>query len=394
MSGRPRRAGANATDGGDAFFSVYSPRPCYCNGRPGQAAAEIKLGKDFLGGIVEKLPPTTFDKTDKYRGTVHSYRLVAIDPRTRVFLIACQIEGEFRPPVTGPISERVGRSPQTPPGWRKFRFDVKARVNIEPGVDGAPRFRIEIDEVKKRELDGFSGVLANSWANTSMKLVTQIANGRASRLNKRLNDEILKRVGVFKEYGVFQRIDYAPSEVVLHFDLTRFRGRGHRRPCFRGPAAGNRPPSIAGSIPRTALITTPRFQRPRSSELGERGDLLAYLRASRRPNCAALLLRTGAMTFSRSQTLVKSRRDWAIGRTASPVISTAIHCRGPYPLSLLRPGTPSTFLHTPSQCRVCQIERARFDSMYARSYYACAIACNASITRATSRRSCNRHIRA
>ena len=35
---------------------------------------------------------------------------------------------------------------------------MKARVNIEPGVDGAPRFRIEIDEVKKRELDGFSGV--------------------------------------------------------------------------------------------------------------------------------------------------------------------------------------------------------------------------------------------
>jgi hypothetical protein len=194
--------------------------------RTGQAAAEIKLGKDFLGGIVEKLPPTTFDKTDKYRGAVHSYRLVAIDPRTRVFLIACEIEGEFRPPVTGPISERVGRSPQTPPGWRKFRFDVKARVNIEPGVDGAPRFRIEIDEVKKRELDGFSGVLAKILGQYFDELVTQIASGRASRLNKRLNDEILKRVGVFKEYGVFQRIDYAPSEVVLHFDLTRFRSEG------------------------------------------------------------------------------------------------------------------------------------------------------------------------
>jgi hypothetical protein len=194
--------------------------------RAGEAAAEIKLGKDFLGGIVEKLPPTTFDKTDKYRGTVHSYRLVAIDPRTRVFLIACQIEGEFRPPVAGPISERVGRSPQTPPGWRKFRFDVKARVNIEPGADGAPRFRIVIDEVKKRELEGVSGVLAKILGQYFDELVTQIANGRASRLNKRLNDEILKRVGVFKEYGVFQRIDYAPSEVVLHFDLTRFRAEG------------------------------------------------------------------------------------------------------------------------------------------------------------------------
>jgi hypothetical protein len=194
--------------------------------QPGQAAAEIKLGKDFLGGIVEKLPPTTFDKTDKYRGTVHSYRLVAIDPQTRRFLIACQIEGEFRPPVTGPISERVGRSPQTPPGWRKFRFDVKARVNIEPGADGAPRFRIEIDEVKKRDLDGFSGVLAKILGQYFDELVTQIASGRASRLNKRLNDEILKRVSVFREYGVFQRIDYSPSEVVLHFDLTRFRSEG------------------------------------------------------------------------------------------------------------------------------------------------------------------------
>ncbi len=129
-------------------------------GRAGHGAAEVKLGKDFINGIVAKLPPTSFDKADKYRGTVHSYRLVAIDPRARRFLIACQIEGEFHPPVTGPISERVGRSPQTPEGWRKFRFDVKARVNIEPGVDGAPRFRIEIDEVKKRELDGFSGVVA------------------------------------------------------------------------------------------------------------------------------------------------------------------------------------------------------------------------------------------
>ena len=105
----------------------------YHQGRPAHAAAEVKLDKDFINGIVSKLPPTTFEKADKYRGTVHSFRLLAIDPRTRRFLIACQIEGEFHPPVTGPISERVGRSPQTPEGWRKFRFDVKACVNIEPG---------------------------------------------------------------------------------------------------------------------------------------------------------------------------------------------------------------------------------------------------------------------
>lgn len=191
-----------------------------------EAGAEVKLGKDFLDGVVAKLPPCPFEKAGKYRGTVHSYRFVAIDPRSRQLLVACQIEGEFHPPVTGPLSERVGRSPQTPPGWRKFSFDVKARVNIEPGVDGVPRFRIEIDEVKKRELDGFSGIVAKFLGQYFDELVTQIASGRASRLSQRLNGEVIKRVTLFKEYGVFCGIDYAPSEVVLHFDLTRFRLEG------------------------------------------------------------------------------------------------------------------------------------------------------------------------
>jgi hypothetical protein len=195
-------------------------------GRLGHAAAEVKLGKDFLDGVVEKLPPVSFEKADKYRGTVHSFRLTTIDPRARQFLVACQIEGEFHPPVTGPISERVGRSSQTPQGWRKFRFDVKARVNIEPGGNGVPRFRIEIDEVKRRELDGFSGVVARFLGQYFDELVTQIASGRASRLNQRLNAEVLKRVTLFKEYGVFRAIDYTPSEVVLHFDLTRFKSEG------------------------------------------------------------------------------------------------------------------------------------------------------------------------
>jgi hypothetical protein len=191
-----------------------------------EAGAEVKLGTDFLGGVVEKLPPCPFEKEGKYRGTVHSYRLVAIDPRSRRFLIVCQIEGEFHPPVTGPLSEQIGRSPQTPPGWRKFSFDVKARVNIEPGVDGSPRFRIEIEEVKRRELDGLSGLLAKLLGQYFDELVTQIAAGRASRLNQRLNAEVVKHVALFKEYGVFRGIDYAPSEVVLHFDLTRFHLEG------------------------------------------------------------------------------------------------------------------------------------------------------------------------
>ncbi len=195
-------------------------------GPPARAGAEIKLDKDFLAGVIEKLPPAQFQKPDKYRGNVHSYRLVAIEPRARRFLIACQIEGEFHAPVNGPISDRVARSPQTPEGWRKFRFDVKARVNIEPGADGTPRFRIEIDEVKKRDLDGLSGLLARFLGQYFDDLVTQIVSGRASRLNQRLNDEVVKRVGLFKEYGVFQAIDYAATGVVLHFDTTRFRAEG------------------------------------------------------------------------------------------------------------------------------------------------------------------------
>jgi hypothetical protein len=194
--------------------------------RPASGAAEIKLDKDFINGVVVKLPPTSFDKADKYRGTVHSYRLIAIEPRARKLLIACQIDGEFHPPVTGPISERVGRSPETPAGWRKFRFDVKARVNIEPGLDGAPRFRIEIDEVKKRELEGFSGVVAKFLGQYFDELVTQLASGRASRLNRRLNDEITKRISLFKEYGVFRAIDYTPTDLILHFDVTRFKNEG------------------------------------------------------------------------------------------------------------------------------------------------------------------------
>jgi hypothetical protein len=199
------------------------------------AGAQIKLDKEFLDGVVTKLPPCPFEKAGRYRGTVHSYRLTAIEPRSRRFLVACQIEGVFHPAVTGPLSERVSRSPQTPEGWRKFRFDVKAKVNIEPGVDGAPRFRIEIDEVKRRELDGFSGVVAKFLGQFFDELVTQIAGGRASRLNQRLNGEIMKRVSAFKEYGVFCGIDYAPSEVVLHFDVTRFRLEGVTGHVFAEP---------------------------------------------------------------------------------------------------------------------------------------------------------------
>jgi hypothetical protein len=196
--------------------------------RPGtaEAAADVRLDKTFIGGIVEKLPPCAFEKAGQYRGFVHSFRLAAIEPRPRQLVVTCQIDGEFRAPVNGPVSDRVGRSAQTPEGWRKFQFDVKSRVNVEPGGDAAPRFRIEIEEVKRRELDGFTGLIAKVLGQFFDDLVTRIANGRALRLSERLNDEIVRHVALFRDYGVFCGIEYSPTELVLHFDLTRLRPEG------------------------------------------------------------------------------------------------------------------------------------------------------------------------
>ena len=188
-----------------------------------QAATEVRLDREFLAGIVEKLPPSPFEKKGQYRGTIHSYRLVGIDPRLRRFLASCQVEGEFRPPVSGPISERVGRVEDHAPGVRKFRFEIKASVNIEAGPDAMPRFRVDVDEVKKGELEGLVGILARLMGKYFDDMVTQIADGRAALLNQKLNAELVKRAAAFKEYGVFCGIDYAPDQVIVHFDLTRYR---------------------------------------------------------------------------------------------------------------------------------------------------------------------------
>ena len=88
------------------------------------------------------------------------------------------------------------------------------------------RFRIAIDEVKRRELDGFSGIIAKVLGQFFDDLVTQIANGRAARLSDHLNAEIVRHVALFKEYGVFCGIEYSQAQLVLHFDLTRLRSEG------------------------------------------------------------------------------------------------------------------------------------------------------------------------
>jgi hypothetical protein len=190
------------------------------------AATEVRFDKEFLAGIVEKLPPSPFEKKGQYRGTVHSYRLLAIDPKLRRFLAACQVEGEFRPPVAGPLSERVSRADDHAKGLRKFRFEITTGVNIEAGANALPRFRVEVEEIKRAELEGIVGLLAKLLGKYFDEMITQIADGRASLLNQKLNAEVLKRAAVFKEYGAFCGIDYTPDQVILRFDLTRLKSEG------------------------------------------------------------------------------------------------------------------------------------------------------------------------
>ncbi|MDR3619359.1 MAG: hypothetical protein P4L85_08410 [Paludisphaera borealis] len=190
------------------------------------AATEIRLEKDFLAGVVEKLPPSPFEKAGQYRGSVHSYRLAGFDPKRRSLLAAFTAEGEFQPPASGPISERVSRSKGHTDGWRKFRFEIKASVNVEAGMDGSPRFKVDVDEVKRTELEGVAGLLAKLLGKRFDEIATQVVDGKAAAVNQQLNAEIMKRASAFKDYGVFCGIDYAVDSVVLRFDLTRLKREG------------------------------------------------------------------------------------------------------------------------------------------------------------------------
>ncbi|MBV8230254.1 MAG: hypothetical protein JO329_09760 [Planctomycetaceae bacterium] len=202
------------------------------------APAEVKLDRDFLAALVENLPPCPFQQDGEYRGTAQSYRLQAIDPRTRRFLVACQVEGEFRPLIPRPFSGGSGRGVFD---WRKFRFDVQAGVNVEPGGDGPPRFHVDVEEVKLRELEGVAGVLARLLGRQFDEMATRIADGKVALMSVRLNAEVARRVEALKPYGVLCGIDYAPERVVLLFDLTRFRSEGISGYVFPTPRTGTAP---------------------------------------------------------------------------------------------------------------------------------------------------------
>jgi hypothetical protein len=78
-------------------------------------------------------------------------------------------------------------------------------------------------------------------------LVTRVAAGKAEQLSDKLNAEVVRRVASFKEYGVFSGIDYAPGQVVLHFEMTRYRSEGIAGHVYPIPDPGAEP--VPGTIP-------------------------------------------------------------------------------------------------------------------------------------------------
>ena len=301
-------------------------------GRSAHAATEVRLDKDFLAGIVEKLPPSPFEKKGQYKGTVHSYRLLAIDPKRRRFLAACQVEGEFRPPVSGPLSEHVSRSDGHTTRPSKFRFDITTGVNIEAGADAMPRFRVEVEEIKKAELEGIVGLLAKLLGKYFDDMVTQIAEGRASLLNKKLNAEVLKRAAVFKEYGVFCGIDYSPDQVILHFDLTRLKSEGIARLCIPHASARNRAPLPLGRPP----VRFPRVHhesgRTRPTQPGQRGRRLPCPGPCGPGSVPALwLARPEGSSLHDGSRWGGLVRDWASRQAVSPFTCTPDRSRARFP---------------------------------------------------------------
>lgn len=218
---------------------------------PARGAAEVKLDRDFLNGLVEKLPPAKFARAGQYRGAARGFRLAAIDPKKRRFVVTCEVAGEFRPPIAGAIRRAVtvpsdsrpapppaDSASGTEPGWRSFAFDVRASVFAEPGPDGVPRFKVDVDEVKRRELEGVAGALARVLGRHFDGIVTQVADGRAATMNAKLNEKLQAKVAAFKEYGVLREIAYTSETVVLTFDVTRYKPDGVAGYVFASPRPG------------------------------------------------------------------------------------------------------------------------------------------------------------
>ena len=220
------------------WLPIFATLAALGTARAGAASAEVKVDREFLAAIVEKLPPRPFHKDGLYRGTIRDFRLNGIDPKARLILVACQVEGEYRPTLSRPFTEKVPKDEKTPPGWRHFRFDIKATVNIEAGGDGIPRFRVKVEEVRRRELEGVAGTLLLALGGLFDDMVTGLVSGRAALLSDKLNNQVVKKVAAFKEFGVLSDIDYGPDHVALRFDATRLKSEGIAGYLFEGPQPG------------------------------------------------------------------------------------------------------------------------------------------------------------
>jgi hypothetical protein len=230
-----------------AFGIVSSALLATPQGDPPSSPAEVKLDRDFLAAILARSPPCPFEKAGQYRGKVDSFRLVAIDPKARKLRVSCTVAGEFdeRAVVAGlsKSAKTPGQAPAPPAAskWRKFRFDVRLAVNVEPGPDGAPKLRFDVEEVKRRELEGTVGPLAMVMGKGFDRVVTAFADKKAEGLNDRLNAEVAKRVASFKDYGFLCGVDYFATHVVVRFDQTRYRSEGVAGYVYLTPRPGTTP---------------------------------------------------------------------------------------------------------------------------------------------------------
>ena len=184
-----------------------------------RGGAEVKLDRDFIAGLVEKLPPAPFKKDNQYHGEAKGFRLIGIDPNSRRMHVRCEIVGAYRPVIAQAVHQ--GQADKNAGGgWKTFAFDVLAAVKAEPGPDGAPRFTVEILEVKPQvrarrpSRPGASLILGRYFDD----LVTQVADGKAQALGNKMNAQLRKKIDAFKEYGVLREIGYASDQLTLVFE--------------------------------------------------------------------------------------------------------------------------------------------------------------------------------
>ncbi|MFO0952092.1 MAG: hypothetical protein U0835_13280 [Isosphaeraceae bacterium] len=208
-----------------------------CTLGPAEArAAEVRLDRGFVSGLLEKLPPAPFAKEGQYHGEARGFRLAGIDPKKRRLLVACEVAGEFRPPIAAAI-----RKGQKDGGWQAFKFDVTVGIRAEPGRDGAPKVAVDVEEVRRRELDGVAGLLAKVLGRHFDEIVTQVADGKVNDLTKKINAQVVKRIEGFKQYGVLREVGYTSEEVILVFDVTKMRPEGVVGLVYAAPAPGTVP---------------------------------------------------------------------------------------------------------------------------------------------------------